>query len=611
MKAYLRLLRYAARHRRRLVAALIAAVAVGLLNTATFATGLPFFRVLFGEAPREANSLDRWSATVIDHIRSVVGEGKGPLLLGFLGLFVALTAAKSLARFLQDAWTAALTRRTVLDVAEEVFEKALAQPTGFYEARGIGDSVTRFTTDVDFLSAGLGVVLAKLVREPLKVVGMVAVALAIDVRLTLVTLLVFPVVFGTTAFLARRIRRRARGVLEARAAMMGVASESLQALKTVQAFRGEASEAARFREAAARLYDEDRRMTRTDALTSPLLETTAALGVALTLWAGLSRIVAMDAAQFLALYSALLGTLDPFRKLGDVGNRIAVSGAAAERLFALLDRVPEIADAPDARPLPPGRGAVEFEDVGFRYPDGRVALEHVSFRVEPGTVVAIVGKSGAGKSTLLDLVPRLRDAATGAVRIDGVDVRAATLSSVRAACAILHQSPDLFGGTIGENIARGRPGAPSEAIEAAARRAHAHDFIAATPLKYATRLGPGGAGLSGGQRQRVALARAILSDPRVLLLDEPTSALDRESEDALRAALAEFLPGRTVMISAHRPGTVERSDRVLVLREGLVEAFGPPADVARESALYRRFLAEGFADAGPAAESTAGSASPH
>jgi len=611
MKAYLRLLRYAARHRRRLVAALIAAVAVGLLNTATFATGLPFFRVLFGEAPREANSLDRWSATVIDHIRAVVGEGKGPLLLGFLGLFVALTAAKSLARFLQDAWTAALTRRTVLDVAEEVFAKALAQPTGFYEARGIGDSVTRFTTDVDFLSAGLGVVLAKLVREPLKVVGMVAVALAIDVRLTLVTLLVFPVVFGTTAFLARRIRRRARGVLEARAAMMGVASESLQALKTVQAFRGEAGEAARFREAAARLYDEDRRMTRTDALTSPLLETTAALGVALTLWAGLSRIVAMDAAQFLALYSALLGTLDPFRKLGDVGNRIAVSGAAAERLFALLDRVPEIADAPDARPLPPGRGAVEFEDVGFRYPDGRVALEHVSFRVEPGTVVAIVGKSGAGKSTLLDLVPRLRDAATGAVRIDGVDVRAATLSSVRGACAILHQSPDLFGGTIGENIARGRPDATPEAIEAAARRAHAHDFIAATPMGYATRLGPGGAGLSGGQRQRVALARAILADPRVLLLDEPASALDRESEDALRAALAEFLPGRTVMISAHRPGTVERSDRVLVLREGFVEAFGPPEGVARESTLYRRFLAEGFADAGPAAESTAGPTSPH
>ncbi len=610
MKAYLRLLRYTARHRGRLVASLLAAVLVGVVNTATFATGLPFFRVLFGEAPKDELAVDRWSASVIDGIRGVVGPGKGPLLMGFLGLFVALTAAKAVARFLQDAWTAALTRRTVLDVAEEVFEKALAQPTGFYEARGVTDSVTRFTTDVDFLSAGLGVVLAKLVREPLKVVGMVLVALAIDVRLTLITLLVFPVVFGTTATLARKIRRRAKGVLEARSAMMGVASESLTGLRTVQAFRGEAAEASRFRAASTRLYDEDRRMTRTDALTSPLLETTAAVGVALTLWAGLSRIVAMDAAQFLALYSALLGTLDPFRKLGDVGNRIGVSGAAAERLFSLLDREPEIRDAADAIPLPDGRGAVRFENVRFSYPDGRTALEDVSFDVAPGTVVAIVGPSGAGKSTLLDLVPRLRDATSGCVRIDGVDVRRATLRSVRGACAILHQQPDLFTGTIAENVARGRPGATAAQIEEASRRAHAHDFVAALPEGYATRLGPGGSGLSGGQRQRLALARAILADPRVLLLDEPTSALDRESEDALRAALAAFLPGRTVLVVAHRPGTVERSDAVLVLRDGRVEAFGPPALVAERSALYRRWTQEGFPDAEPDAGSGGGARVP-
>ena len=599
MKAYLRLLRYATRHRGRLVAVIVAAVLVGVLNTATFATGLPFFRVLFGETPKETMAVDRWSAAVIDVIRGVTGEGKGPLLLGFLALFVTLTAAKALVRFLQDAWTAALTRRTVLDVAEEVFEKALAQPTGFYEARGVTDSVTRFTTDVDFLSAGLGVVLAKLVREPLKVVGMVAVALAIDVRLTLITMLVFPVVFGTTTFLARRIRRRAKGVLEARSAMMGVASESLQALKTVQAFRGEPAEALRFREAAARLYEEDRRMTRTDALTSPLLETTAAVGVALTLWAGISRIVAMDSAQFLALYSALLGTLDPFRKLGDMGNRIGISGAASERLFALLDRVPEIADAPGAGSLPSGRGAVRFERVSFAYPDGRGALSDVTFDVEPGTILAIVGPSGAGKSTLLDLVPRLRDPSSGRVLLEGVDVRTATLDSVRGACAILHQQPDLFSGTIAENVARGRPGASAADVEGAARRAHAHDFIAALPEGYATRLGVGGSGLSGGQRQRLALARAILADPRILLLDEPTSALDRESEDALRAALGEFLPGRTVIVVAHRPGTVERSDRILVLRDGAVEAFGTPAHVAAKSALYRRWVAEGLPDAEP------------
>lgn len=596
MRSYLRLVRYVLRHRGRLVAAMAAALAVGVLNTATFATGLPFFRVLFGEESAGHGAIDAWSRGLIDAMRRVAGDDKASLLGAFLALGVLLTALKAFARFLQDAWTAALTRRAVLDVAEEVFAHALRQPVGFYEAKGVQDSITRFTTDVDYLSAGLGAALAKVVREPVKVVGMVGVAIAIDARLTLLTLLVFPVVFGTTALLARKIRRRARGVLEARSGMMSVAAEALGGLRTVQAFGGEAAEVARFEARSARLYDEDRRMTRTDAMTSPVLETMSALGVAAMLGVGLSRIVAMDAAAFLALYTALLGTLDPFRKLGDLGNRIGISSAAAERLFALRDRAPDLADAPGARPLPPGGGAVAFHDVAYVYPDGRAALDGVTFEVPAGARVAVVGPSGAGKSTLLDLVPRLRDATRGAVRVDGVDVRDATLASVRGRCAIVHQHPDLFEGTVAENVARGRPDAPPAAIEAACRRAHAHDFVAAMPDGYATRLGAGGAGLSGGQRQRLALARAVLRDPRILLLDEPTSALDRDSEEALRAALSDFLPGRTVFVIAHRPETVEGADLVLVLRDGRVEAFGPPADVEARSETYRRLRARGLAD---------------
>ncbi len=597
MKVYFRLVRYVLKHPGRLAASLSAAVAVGVLNTVTFAASLPFFRVLFSEEPAgSATGMDAFSRRAIEGLKSVFGSSKSDLLLGFLAALVVLTALKSVFRFLQDSWTAALTRRAVLDVAEETFSKALQQPVGFYEKEGVADAAARFTTDVDFLSAGLGVVLAKLVREPLKVAGMVVVAAMIDLPLTLVTLAVFPLVLGATAALSRRIRRRARSVLEARGKMMGVAGEALRSLRTVQAYGGEAREERRFAEGAARLYREDRRMTRTDAMTSPLLETTAAFGVAFALAVGMGRIVSMDAAQFLALYAALLGTLDPFRKLGDVGNRISVSGAAAERIFALLDREPEIRDRPGAVALPRGGGAVALEGVSYSYEEGRRALLDVSFAVEAGWIVAVVGPSGAGKSTLLDLLPRLRDPTSGRVRVDGVDLKDATLASVRGACAIVHQHPDLFEGTLGENIAFGREGATRAEVEDAARRAHAHEFIARFPAGYETRISPGGTGLSGGQRQRVALARAVLRNPRLLLLDEPTSALDRESEDALRAALASFLPGRTVFVIAHRPGTVERADRVLVLRDGRVEAFGTPSEVAEKSPTYRRLWAEGFAE---------------
>jgi ABC-type multidrug transport system fused ATPase/permease subunit len=596
MRVYLRLLSYAFRHKGRLAAATAAAVLVGVLHTASLALGLPFFRVLLGEAGGDAGALDGFSRRAIDAIRAVAGPSKESLLLGFLALLVVLTALKALFRFLQDAWTSALTRRAVLDVAEEVFAKALRQPIGFYEARGTADVVGRFTTDVDFLSAGLGVVLTKLVREPLKVVGMIALAAAIDLPLTLLTLAVFPAILLPLRALARRIRRRARGVLEARGGMMSAASEALRSLRTVQAFGNEADEEARFRAESARLYEEDRRMNRTDALTSPLLETLAVLGVVVALSVGLGRIVALDAAAFLTLYGALLAILDPFRKLGDVGNRIQVSGAAADRLFALLDREPEVADAGSARDLPPGGGAVAFEDVSFEYPDGRRALAGVTFAVEAGARVAVVGPSGAGKSTLLDLIPRLRDPSAGRVLLDGVDARAATLASVRGRTAIVHQHPDLFEGTVAENVARGRAGASREEVVAAARRAHAHAFVERMPGGYDARLAAGGVGLSGGERQRLALARAVLRDPRVLLLDEPTSALDRESEEALRAALAGFLPGRTVFVIAHRPATVEGADRVLVLRDGRVEAFGTPDEVRRASATYRRLLAEGLAE---------------
>jgi subfamily B ATP-binding cassette protein MsbA len=264
--------------------------------------------------------------------------------------------------------------------------------------------------------------------------------------------------------------------------------------------------------------------------------------------------------------------------------------AGLSRVFSVVDEKPSIADAPHAVALPQGRGHVAFDDVHFVYPDGRIALAGLSFEAAPGTTVALVGPSGAGKSTALALIPRLHDAAGGAVRIDGSDVRGVTLASLRDAIAYVAQDTLLFDDTVAANIRMGHPDAVDADIEAAAEAAAAASFIAALPDSYATRVGPGGQRLSGGQRQRVALARALLRDPRILLLDEATSSLDTESEAAIQVALARLRQGRTTIVIAHRLSTVRDADLVVVMQDGRAVEQGTHAELLDRDGLYARLV---------------------
>jgi ABC-type multidrug transport system fused ATPase/permease subunit len=482
------------------------------------------------------------------------------------------------------------------DLRDELYSHFLRLSFGFYDRSQTGQLMSRATIDLQSVRFFLGYGLIFFAQHIVTIVVVTAVLFFYSWQLALIALAITPVI-ALTAFRYSHVSHPVlRDVQQSLADVSTVAEESITGVHVVKSFAQEERRSERFGRAADAVFGKTLAANRQRALYVPLLTFFPLLAQALVLLAAGRMVISgsLSLGAFFAFNLLLAMLVMPLRMLGMWIGQAQRAVAAGERIFEILDEPEEIADRPEARPLPPGPGHVVFEGVSFGYETGRPVVEDVELDVLAGRTIALIGPTGSGKTTLAALVPRFYDVSAGRVVVDGVDVRDLLRRSLRREIGVISQDPFLFSASIRDNIALGMPDAPAAAVEAAARAAQAHDFILELPHGYETVVGERGITLSGGQRQRIAIARALLIDPRILILDDATASVDATTEAKIRAGLREVMRGRTTIIIAHRLSTIALADEIVVLDHGRIAARGTQAELLEASPVFREIHEHGL-----------------
>jgi ATP-binding cassette subfamily B multidrug efflux pump len=512
---------------------------------------------------------------------------------------VGVAIVRGLFTFLQGYWTEVTSQGVAYDLRNAIFEKLQNLSFSYHDRAQTGKLMTRMTSDVELVRHFVGQGFLQLISALILLIGTLIIMIIMNWKLALAIVALIPVIMVILTMFIRQIMPASRRVQQKLGALNTVLQENIAGIRVVKAFAREDYETTRYSEKNQELLGENINLVGIFSKSFPTIFFIANLGTVLILWIGGLQVIGnqLTLGELVAFTGYLGFLLMPMFMMGMIGAMVSRAEASAQRVFEVIDAESEVLEKPGATPLPPVQGRVSFEEVSFRYSGGaQNVLTNVSFIAEPGQTVAILGETGSGKSTIINLIPRFYDVTEGQVTIDGHDVRDFTLSSLRSQVGIVLQESTLFSGTIGENIAYGRPEATLDEIVTAAKAAQAHEFITDLPDGYDTLVGERGIGLSGGQKQRVAIARALLVDPQILILDDSTSSVDAETEYKIQQALLKLMQDRTSFVIAQRISTVRNADVILLLDDSRLVASGTHEELLKSSELYAEILETQFGD---------------
>ena len=527
--------------------------------------------------------LIRW---LIDN--GIYGGDVNLLNIAIAGL-LGLTLLKSFLTYYQGRWSEEVSQQVAFDLRNEIQDKLNLLSFSFHDQTEAGQILSRSIQDVERLRFLTGRAVLRIVEGVVLLLVSISVLFFLNTNLAWLVVLTLPLLANRALAFGKVLRPLSIRIQDQLGVLTTRIEQNLRGAQVVKAFAQEERETEAFLVENERWFDLSAKAAREQAINAPLLAFIANLGTLFIIWYGGVLVTqgSLSLGELVAFTTYLAQLVRPINLMGRIIPILAIATSSGERIFEILDAIPDVDDTPHARTLENLRGEVVFEHVSFKYAFSRNVLNDIDFAASPGQVVALLGMTGSGKSTLINLVARFYDATSGRVLIDGIDVRDVQLRSLRQNIGIVLQDTVLFAATIRENIAFGNPDATEDQIIRAARDAQAHDFILEMSDGYDTRVGERGTTLSGGQKQRIAIARALLTDPRILILDDATSSVDTRTERRIQQALDRLMEGRTTFVIAHRLSTIRRADRILVLDKGRIAAQGPHEALLQTSPLYR------------------------